>query len=236
MDIFLDRKFRLPRIWSNQELDKFAHLFGGDVANVSAWKDEDKQGGKYRDYFSQARSYTITNYKHEAMGFQGVEGEIFLDLTAELPQEFIGKFDTVFNHTVLEHIYDVKKAFANLCLMSREAVIIVVPFLQQMHTDYGDYWRFTPLNIESMFKEQGWNLQYLSFNEEAKASVYIFAIAVKDKLKWQGMVPDSIKMTSRKKTLDGFEPMAGCRAIGNLPYTIKRVAADVYGKLRRLGK
>lgn len=34
--------FRRPRLWSNSELKKIAHLFEGWVVNVSAWKDLDK--------------------------------------------------------------------------------------------------------------------------------------------------------------------------------------------------
>ena len=128
----VDRKFRLPRLWSNAEIRKFAPLFQGDVVNVSAWKDVDKEGRKYRDYFTKARSYSITNYNADARGLQGVDGEIFLDLTAPLPAELKGKFDVVFNHTCLEHIFEVEKAFENLCLMSSDVVITVVPFLQQM--------------------------------------------------------------------------------------------------------
>ena len=49
---FKYRILRLTRIWSNQELRKFSHLFRGKVINVSGWKDCDKEGHIYRDYFS----------------------------------------------------------------------------------------------------------------------------------------------------------------------------------------
>lgn len=64
-----DRKFRIPRIWSNRELKKFAKLFRGTVVNVSGWKDNDKEGANYREYFINASEYWITNYKSEARGF-----------------------------------------------------------------------------------------------------------------------------------------------------------------------
>ena len=38
----IDRKFRVARNWSNQEIKRFAPLFSGRVINVSAWNDEDK--------------------------------------------------------------------------------------------------------------------------------------------------------------------------------------------------
>jgi hypothetical protein len=149
-----DKKFRVPRIWSNRELEKFAHLFSGKGVNVSGWKDVDKEGKKYRDYFSNISEYWITNYKSEARGFQGnQENEIFLDLEEDLDESMYCKFDVVFNHTVLEHIFDVNKAFENLCKLSNDIVIVVVPFLQEQHAEYGDYWRFTPLAVEKLFQK-----------------------------------------------------------------------------------
>lgn len=154
-----DKKFRVPRIWSNRELEKFAHLFSGKGVNVSGWKDVDKEGKKYRDYFSNISEYWITNYKSEARGFQGdQENEIFLDLEEDLDESMYSKFDVVFNHTVLEHIFDVNKAFENICKLSNDIVIVVVPFLQEQHAEYGDYWRFTPLAVEKLFQKNNMDL------------------------------------------------------------------------------
>lgn len=36
--IYKDKKFRVPRVWSNRELEKFGHLFSGKGVNVSGWK------------------------------------------------------------------------------------------------------------------------------------------------------------------------------------------------------
>jgi len=226
----IDRKFRLPRIWSNRELKKFAHLFEGDIANVSGWQDKDKEGEEYKSYFSKKSSYTITNYKTEARGYQGGVGEVFLDLEQELPDELKGRFDVVFNHTTLEHIFEIDKAFGNLCAMSRDVVILVMPFLQQMHTDYGDYWRMTPLAVERMFSKNGLKTIYLSFNDQSGASVYIFAIASKDPDKWKGLITESIQTHSRPKSFDGFENFAGSRALGNCLYSIKTQVRKIFGR------
>jgi hypothetical protein len=213
MSMPIDRKFRLPRIWSNDELRKCAHLFEGDVVNVSGWKDEDKQGGNYRSYFKNASSYTITNYKPETRGFQGKEGEIFLDLTKPLDIELKSKFDVVFCHTVLEHVFELGQAFSNLCDMSKEAVILVVPFLQQMHADYGDYWRFTPSAIHMMFEKHGFHSLYISFNTHPRSSVYVFAIAVRDLNKWSKIIKPKLDYLDPIDPEDGFEPYAGCHAL-----------------------
>lgn len=211
----IDKKYRLPRIQSNKELKKFAYLFTGDIVNVSGWKDIDKEGKHYRDYFINANNYYISNYKSEARGFQGFDNEFYLDLTQDLDEKYINRFDVVFNHTTLEHIYDVKKAFRNLCLMSKDIVIIVVPFLQQMHGDYGDYWRFSPLAIKKLFEENDYSLLYLSFNNHKNASVYIFTIGSKKPEKWKYQINKEFSYNCRKDFLDSFENYIGCRAITN---------------------
>jgi len=197
------RNHRVPRVWSNSELRKFAELFAGDVVNVSGWKDEDKEGAHYRDYFTRKRSYTITNYKTEARGFQGTPGEIFLDLEEPLDSKLAGAFDVVFNHTVLEHIYECQTAFANLCKMSRDIVLIVVPFVQPYHGDYGDFWRFSPLAVKRMYEANGLTLLHLSFNEDWFASTYIFAIGTKHPERWTEHFREPFSLKSATGSLAG---------------------------------
>jgi len=231
--IFIDRKYRLPRVWSNGELKKFAHRFDGDIVNVSGWQDGDKQGNCYRDYFTQAKTYTITNYKSEHRGFQGYENEIFLDLEKSLPENLIGKFDVVFNHTVLEHVFEVNTAFKNLCLMSKDIVIIVVPFLQEMHTNYGDYWRFTPLTIKKLFEVNNLSLLYLSFNSHKNASTYIFAIATKNESKWKDKIYQEFSYSDPKKSDDGFDNYIGCHAIDNRIYAWRTKIKNTFKFFKR---
>jgi len=219
MSLFIDKIHRLPRVWSNQELRKFAGLFKGNVVNVSAWQDADKEGSTYRAYFSQADSYTITNWKSEARGYQGGEGEIFLDLESDLTDDLRGKFDVVFNHTTLEHIFNVNKAFANLCDMSKDVVIICVPFLQQYHGEYGDYWRFTPLLMKKLFEENGMELAYLSFNNHKGSSVYIFAIGVKKTGQWKGVF--NYDFTCLDPDANRAEPYIGSLALSNAAHRFK---------------
>ncbi len=226
----VERKYRLPRVWSNAELKKFAHFFVGDVINVSGWKDMDKQGGYYRDYFINCGGYYISNYKSEWRGLQGFDNEFYLDLTEDLDEKYKKRFAVVFNHTTLEHIYDVKKAFKNLCLMSSDVVIVVVPFLQQMHGDYGDYWRFTPLTIRNLFEENGLTLLYLSFNNHRSASIYIFAVASRSPEKWRSRIGNEFSFECRTGLLDDFENYIGCRAINNpLRFKILRKLTRFFG-------
>ncbi len=186
----VERKFRLPRIWSNDELRKLAPLFTGKIVNVSGWKDMDKEGKHYRDYFSGASSYHITNYGG-FRGFQGDEEEILLDLEQDLPQELQEAFDVVYNHTTLEHVFEVKKAFQNLCAMSKDIVIVVVPFAQTQHEheNIKDFWRFTPTCIRQLFKENDMELIYEAANEHRNAGIYLIAIGTKNATHWQDKMP-----------------------------------------------
>ena len=186
----VDRRFRFARLWSNDELRRIAHHFSGRIVNVSAWKDGDKDGATYKSYFVNADSYHLTNYQGDD-GFQGVAEEIFLDLTGELPEELRGKFDVAFNHTTLEHIFDVMTAFRNICAMSKDVVIIVLPFAQIQHeTDtWKDYWRFTPTWVREAFSREGFELVYLSSNNNPNAAVYVFAVATRNPEKWREKMP-----------------------------------------------
>jgi hypothetical protein len=186
-----DRQFRQPRIWSNRELSLLGPLFEGDVINVSGWKDEDKAGRHYRDYFPHARSYVVSNHSG-ARGATSASDEVILDLEGPLPQALHLRFDLVFNHTTLEHIYELRCAFANLCSMSRDAVIVVVPFVQPHHPggSYGDYWRFSPESVMKLFEENGFHCVYVRASALRAASVYVIAVAVREPDRWRDRMPE----------------------------------------------
>ncbi len=72
----------------------------------------------------------------------------FLDLEAPLPDNMRGICDLAWTHTVPEHVGDVETAFRNLGALTRDAVLVVVPWIQDEHYApglYGDFWRFAPL-------------------------------------------------------------------------------------------
>lgn len=177
-----------PRNWSNAELRKFAPLFDGDVINVSGWRDEDKTGGHYRDYFTAAKSYCVSNYRGES-GVTGAAGEVFVDLEAELPPELARRYQVVFNHTTLEHVFDIRKAVANICALSHDCVILVTPFLQQVHYiqgSFGDWWRPTPTCVGRLLEEQGLHVVYQSSNDNPWYVVYIVTVACREPERHRG--------------------------------------------------
>lgn len=181
-----------PRYWSNDELKKLAPLFSGDVINVSAGKDEDKEGGFYHDYFVNSDSYVISNYKKQ-FGNADLYDEIELDLNIPISLEshLVSRFDVVFSHTVLEHVYDMTTAITNLCSLSKDIVITVVPYIQSFHQDekyYHDYWRISPYAIIKLFEECDFKAIYISWNNDPIGNIYLFHVASKHPERWSEIV------------------------------------------------
>ena len=186
----VDRQFRIARFWSNREIKRLAPLFAGDVVNVSAWDDRDKEGGYYKEYFSSAYRYYYTNYTG-IRGYQQKENEYLLDLTGDLPRELKMRFDVVFNHTTLEHIFEIRKAFENFCNMTKDVAIVVVPFSQVQHEteSYKDYWRFTPSCMRQMFLENGLDVIYEAESKYKEAAIYLLFVASRNPRKWKEKMP-----------------------------------------------
>lgn len=194
--MFEDRRFRLTRIWSNSLIRIIAPNFQGHVINVSGWDDRDKEGGFYKDYFSQVSSYTVSNY-HGERGLSGIDNEIYLDLTISPPRELINRFDVCFNHTTLEHIFDVRKAFSTMCQISRDIVLVIVPFSQVQHEteSFKDFWRFTPSCLRALYRENGLDVIYEAESNYKRAAIYLLFVGSKHPERWQGVLPacDPIK-------------------------------------------
>lgn len=213
-----DRRFKVPRLWSNVELRKIAHLFSGEVLNASGWKDIDKEGKTYQEYFTKASSYSVSNHPSLPKGYQQRENELLIDLEEDVPPELINKFSVVLNHTVLEHVYDFQKAAQNLCAMSSDVIITVVPFMQQMHGfydegGYGDYWRFTPVSLQKIFERHGFKTIYVTYNDQENASVYVFHVCSKFPERWQDKMPKSIPHKDSSKMIDGYAAFIGSNMI-----------------------
>jgi hypothetical protein len=145
----------------------------GDVVHVSAWRDEDKSGRRYREYFPLARSYTTTNVGgHRG---EGGDDDVHLDLAGPLEEHLEGAFDLVFNHTTLEHIHDVRAAIDNLFAMSRSELLLVVPFMQVEHWEspsFGDYWRFTEHGLMQACLDHGFEVLSLTSNHNPVWPIY----------------------------------------------------------------
>lgn len=188
----MDRRFRLARLWSNEELRKIAGFFDGRIVNVSAGDNVDKEGSTYDAYFRNAAEFWITNHGQSVFrGFQGRPNELLLDLSKPIGPELVGGFDVVFNHTTLEHVFEVETAFANLCRMSRDIVIIVVPFAQVEHENegYRDYWRLTPGCLRRLFESNGLDVIYEAMSSHMNAAIYLFFVGSRHPERWRTKMP-----------------------------------------------
>lgn len=115
-----------------------------------------------------------------------------------MANNLIGRFDVVFNHTTLEHVFEVGKAFENLCTMSRDVVIVVAPFAQEMHFSeaYGDYWRFTPMTFRRLFSANGLTVIFEAANNHKNAGLYVMSIGSRYPERWLDKMPLYSEITS----------------------------------------
>lgn len=225
------RQWEPARKWSNAVLREIAPLFTGAVINVSGWKDEDKEGRTYRSYFTSAEQYFVSNYK----GARGLEDnpqtDFYIDLAEiHLPSALIGAFDVVLSHTTLEHIFDVRTAFRNLCCMSRDVVIVVVPFVQNLHScsSYGDYWRFTPDSLRALFRENGLEVVFERASPGKNLPVYLLFVGSKRPDRWLGRMPPW-------RTLEHLgDWIGGPNSMDAGKWLVRRVARGVAKRVERL--
>jgi hypothetical protein len=170
------------RAYSNNLLRQYLKSLGGDIINVSGWMDCDREGGRYADYYGTVRSYTISNIGgHRGMptAKDPTKSWLFLNLEAPLPCEFQQKYDAVFCHTVLEHVFETKLALTNIATLSRDIVILVVPFSQSVHysESYSNYVRLSPYYLDRFFREEGFSTLMCDANDEPFTTVYVTFIA-----------------------------------------------------------
>jgi hypothetical protein len=109
--------------------------------------------------------------------------------------------------------------------MSRDVVIIVVPFLQQFHGHYGDYWRLSPLTLKALVEKNGLELLYLSVNHHLMSSVYIYALASKHPESWTSHFDSNFSYVEAAHR--GPEPYVGCRAIPNFAHRFEQAARNL---------
>jgi hypothetical protein len=172
---------RRPRRFSNLVLRKYLAHMSGDIVNVSGWRDSDKEGGRYRDYYASPDRYVLSRIAGEGGMDSDLPADceaVYLDLNQPLDLTLAGQFDVVFCHTVLEHVFDASTALQNLALLSRDLVAIVVPFSQSVHyTDsYLDYHRFAPYALKEFFESEGFSVLLSDHNAQPFFPVYVVFI------------------------------------------------------------
>jgi len=171
-----------PRLFSNNVLRKYLPYFSGDIINVSGWEDGDKEGGAYRNYYGSRNRYVVSNIDgvNGMPDFKPKDVEfLYLDLEKPLEEKLRGKFDVVFSHTVLEHIFETQTALDNIIALSRDVVVTVVPFSQSVHysRSYSDFVRLSPYFLKRYFENHGFTVLLSTFNDQPFYPVYVVFIA-----------------------------------------------------------
>jgi hypothetical protein len=127
------------RLASNALLRGWGSALTGAVLSIGSGTDHDGEGGRYRDYFPKATSYTTSEVGAEAAGC-----DLALDIRA-MPTVADESYDVVFCSGVLEHVDDVWAARRELWRILRPGgtLLLGVPFRQAIHRAPYDFWRFT---------------------------------------------------------------------------------------------
>jgi hypothetical protein len=171
------------RTYSNVCLKRILTLLNvTSVLNVSGWDDGDKEGGRYADYFSQkVDKYEVSHFENDYLRSDTDISKLVIDLE-DINYQAVEKFELVFSHTVLEHVFDQHNAFRIMCSLAEKYVVGVVPMINVLHWEetYGDYWRFTPHGIRKLFENNGFKLVHLEIGPTSSISQYIIFIGARN--------------------------------------------------------
>ena len=179
-----DYRKRDARLWSNDRLREIGAAVRDcqSMINVSGWRDGDKEGGHYRDYFPSVPLYHVSNHPGDAEKGVDAKTDRGIDLDLELLPELERSYDIVFNHTVLEHVPRPAFSFEQLAKLATKVLITVVPFKQGMHFspgNFGDYYRFSPMAMRDCFARAGMQVVHESANEGID-TIYLLHVGVRD--------------------------------------------------------
>ncbi len=180
-----DYRKRDARLWSNDRLREIGTAVRDceSMINVSGWRDGDKEGGHYRDYFPSVSLYHVSNHPGDAEKGVDAKTDREIDLDRELAPELEGRYDIVLNHTVLEHVPRPAFSFEQLGKLAAKVLVTVVPFKQAMHFspgNFGDYYRFSPMAMRDCFARAGMQVVHESANEGID-TIYLLHVGVRDR-------------------------------------------------------
>lgn len=123
---------------SNGWLRQHAPEVRGKVLSIGSQQDEDREGSKYRHYFSNAESYTTSEVSAEA------GCDLVLDVR-NMPEVPSDSYDCIYCSGVLEHVDDYQAALNEMTRVLKPGGVMLlgVPFRQAIHHAPRDFWRFT---------------------------------------------------------------------------------------------
>jgi SAM-dependent methyltransferase len=117
------------------------------VLSIGSRDDADGEGGRYRDYFSLASSYTTSD----------IAGPVDCALDVrDMASIADSRFSGIFCSGVLEHVDDFHRALAEITriLAPGGTLLLGVPMRQAIHDAPGDFWRFTRFAIDYLLADR----------------------------------------------------------------------------------
>lgn len=119
----------------------------GFVLSVGSGDDRDREGGRYRDYFTSAAGYFTSDVR------PGCDFELDVrDLSG-----VVETYEAVFAHSVFEHVDDVFAAARECARIVRPGGVLIlgVPFRYRIHRAPLDFWRFTEFGVRYLLTRNG---------------------------------------------------------------------------------
>lgn len=135
------------RAQSNEVLKRWCPEITGHVLSIGSSTDSDGNGKKYREYFTNAKSYTTSEVGPHP------DCDLVLDVR-HMPEIPSRHYHAVFCSGVLEHVDDCHSAVAE-CWRVLEVdgwFLVGVPFNQPIHRAPQDFWRFTEHGVDWMLR------------------------------------------------------------------------------------
>lgn len=147
----LQRKLLRPsraRRESSKRLLNNCNEIQGEVLSIGSDNDSGGEGGFYKSYFRNARSYTTS----EIVGAYTCDIRLNVRSMPEIPNE---SFDCIFCSGVLEHVDDCQSGFSELTRILKIGGILLLGLRlrQAIHMSPHCFWRFTEFGIKHILKE-----------------------------------------------------------------------------------
>lgn len=136
------------RTESNRWLRRQCKDIQGDVLSIGSGNDSDREGKLYRDYFSQASSYTTSEVSEE------FNSDLVVDVRS-MPEIEDEVYDCIFCSGVLEHVDDFHAGLNEITrILKTDGILLLgTPFRQAIHLSPQDFWRFTEHGVRFLLKE-----------------------------------------------------------------------------------
>jgi SAM-dependent methyltransferase len=130
---------------ANQWLKEHCRDITGKVLSIGSAEDSDGEGQRYRDYFSNADSYTTSEVEKHP------DADLLLDVR-NMPEIKDATYDAIFCSGVLEHVDEISNAMKEITRILKPGGILILglPFRQSPHMEPFDFWRFTEYGVKFM--------------------------------------------------------------------------------------